>query len=356
MKKYVKIFIAFIFLVGLSFSLGMGGAEIQMRFIAPKKTVIILKSEVAKKADIPNVSLPETPPVLEEPEKETPPPEEVKEEKEKEQIEKEEEFSFAVIGDSQYFKINNPVGGLQKAVKNIDKNKPDVVLALGDMVSSCDTENECISKYNEWKRATSPFSGKIYAVQGNHDRTGEEKSDKAWERVFNFPTNGPEGYKKFAYSFNFKNAHFVALDSEKPHEHIINDVQRRWLEQDLSANRGKNIFVFFHEPAYPTGDKIGESLDAENKDRNDLWNILTRNKVKAVFSGHEHIHSRKNIGGIYQFIVGNTDSFNHVAPKSGMAEYSYVGDHYAIVNVVKGKKVNIKIFTVEGKELNSFDF
>jgi 3',5'-cyclic AMP phosphodiesterase CpdA len=113
--------------------------------------------------------------------------------------------------------------------------------------------------------------------------------------------------------------------------------------------------VFFHEPAYPVSSKIGESLDVNNKDRNNLWNILVRHQVTAVFSGHEHIFSRKNINGVYQFVVGNTQAFNHDAPKPGMAEYSYVGEHFAIVSV-DGEKINVKLYSTGGKPINSFDF
>jgi len=172
---------------------------------------------------------------------------------------------------------------------------------------------------------------------------------------FNFPKNGPAGFQGFTYSFDLKNSHFVVLDSDKPRENMINDTQRSWLEKDLAKNKKENTFVFFHEPAYPVSSKIGESLSVNNKDRNALWDILVRHRVTAVFSGHEHIHSRKNINGVYQFVIGNTQSFNHDAPKPGMAEYSYVGPHFAIVTV-DGKKINVKIYKTDGVQINSFDF
>jgi hypothetical protein len=63
--------------------------------------------------------------------------------------------------------------------------------------------------------------------------------------------------------------------------------------------------------------------------------------------------SRRNVDGIYQFIIGNTDTFDHDAPKAELAEYFYRGRHYALVTV-DGKKITVKIFTVKGKLLNSF--
>ncbi|HLN18949.1 MAG TPA: metallophosphoesterase, partial [Patescibacteria group bacterium] len=251
--------------------------------------------------------------------------------------------------------LANPNGGLQKAVRNLKKDNPALVFAMGDMISSCDDAGECTPKYSQWKSATSPFSGKIFAMQGNHDRTGKDKADGAWNAAFNFPKNGPNGFQNMAYSFNHGNTHFAVLDSDKPKEHIINGAQRSWLDQDLARNKKENTFVFFHEPAWPVGAKIGESLDVENSERNALWEIIARHRVTAVFSGHEHIFSRKNVNGVYQFVVGNTDSFDHTAPRAGMAEYAFVGLHYAVVSVT-GKKINVKVYTVDGKMVNSFDF
>lgn len=266
----------------------------------------------------------------------------------------ENKFVFGIIGDTQYFKEGNSNGGFQKAARNIFSKSPEAVFGIGDIVSSCDGKNnECESKFIAWKTTFGNLSSQVYAVQGNHDRTGREKADEVWQKVFNFPTNGPAGFSELAYSFDKKNSHFVVLDSEKPNENIINLAQRNWLEQDLSRNQKENTFVFFHEPAYPTNSKIGESLDAEPKERDALWEILSRHEVTAVFSGHEHVTSRRNVNGVYQFVFGNTDSFNHLAPRPGMAEYSYVGQVFGIVEV-SGKDVTVNTYSIDGKMLNSF--
>lgn len=266
----------------------------------------------------------------------------------------EAKFSFAILGDTQSFKTGAS-GSYQKATNSIQKLDPELVFAVGDLVSSCDGGEKCEAKLMDWKNILGPLSAKTYAAQGNHDRTGKEKADAAWQKVFsNFPSNGPAGFSKLVYSFDFENSHFIVLDSDKPKEHIINAVQRDWLEKDLSNNTKENTFVFFHEPAYPTNSKIGESLDVSAGDRDALWNILKNHKVTAVFSGHEHIQSRRNVGGLYQFGFGNTESFDHLAPKSGTAEYFYVGPAFGIVEV-NGKKITVKTYSVQGEVLNVFE-
>ena len=264
-------------------------------------------------------------------------------------------FTFAVMGDTQYFKPGTN-GGYQIAASSIKKINPNLVFGVGDLVSSCDGGSECEAKFNGWKSVLGSFGSKAYVMQGNHDRTGKDKADAVWEKIFSYlPGNGPQGFVKFAYSFDFENSHFVVLDSEKPKEHEVNSTQRDWLERDLSVNKKENTFVFFHEPAYPVSSKINESLDVEAGERNALWNILTAHKVTAVFSGHEHIHSRRKINGVYQFVFGNTDSFDHDMPKAGMAEYAYRGQNFGIVKM-EDKKITVEVYSVNGKLLNSVTF
>jgi len=262
-------------------------------------------------------------------------------------------FSFAILGDTQRFDPVKNDGGFQLAVKNIREKNVGVVMTEGDLLGSCDGKSGCEKKLGEWKTVLGDLSAKTYALMGNHDRSGGGKADALWQKFFELPENGPEGYKELAYSFDFQNSHFVVLNSEKPKEHVIDKAQRDWLEKDLRDIQKDNKFVFFHEPAYPVSSKIGESLDAEKSDRDALWQILKDQKVTAVFNGHEHIASRKKIDGVTQFIFGNTDSFDHDLPKADAAEYSYQGQHYGIVEV-KGKEVTVNVYSTDGEVLDSF--
>lgn len=267
----------------------------------------------------------------------------------------ENSFTFAVLGDTQSFKIANPNGNFQKVSRLIAKKNPDLVLAVGDIVSTGDNYTEYSQKFANWKKVMSPLLAKTYAAMGNHDNV-DDKGEKAWQEAFDFPTNGPVGYSETVYSFDFKNSHFVILNSDRKKEHLVDGDQRAWLEQDLAQNKKENIFVIFHEPAYPVSDKAGEGLDADPGERNALWEILNRHKVTAVFNGHEHIVSRRKIDETYQFVFGSTDSFNHGLPAAGVAEFSNQGQgRFGIVSV-RDKEITVKTFSLEDKELNSFVF
>jgi hypothetical protein len=270
-------------------------------------------------------------------------------------------FTFAVIGDTQRFHAGKKNGGLQRAVEGIGKKKTVFAVAMGDLTSSCYGGSKCEKKWKKWKKIVLADIPRVYPVMGNHDQTKRE-ADRVWRRVFNLPVNGPEGYKEITYSFDYGNSHFVVLNSGT--SHAVNQEQRDWLEQDLGSNQKENIFVFFHEPAWPTSDKIGESLDVHTGERNALWKILDGHGVTAVFSGHEHLYSRRKINAaqyagasseIYQFIVGNTDSFRHSKPRSERVDFYFANKSYVIVQV-SGREITVKNYSVGGKLMDEFKF
>lgn len=259
-------------------------------------------------------------------------------------------FSFAVLGDTQYF-TPGVFGGFARASKQISLLQPNLVFAVGDLVRNC-TDSGCRQDYENWKKILGPLAAKTFPMQGNHDHTNYDKADDIWRDAFNLPTNGPKGYSELVYSFDFKNSHFVVLNSNNPSFHIVNKEQRDWLERDLARNRKENVFVFFHEPAYPASpEKYGECLDKYPDERNALWDILSKYKVTGVFNGHVHMASRKKIDGIYQFGIGQTEAFSHSLPPRGAAEFAHDGQVFGIVEV-KGKEIAVKTYSVDGKFLD----
>ena len=264
-------------------------------------------------------------------------------------------FSFAVIGDTKLFDDSPASGNLQKAIDSISKQNVDIVFAIGDLVFKCGDTSSCENSYSDWKTAVSPVFSKTYEVVGNHDRSGGSLADDVWQKEFDLPTNGPAGFNKQVYSFDFQNSHFVVLDTEKPKGGEVNIVQRTWLKQDLAAHKKQHTFVFFHEPAFPTSQFKKKSLDADPRQRNELWKILADNNVTAVINGHEHFFTRKKVGDIYQFVVGNTDAPENATPVPGLSDYSYVGNIFAIFTV-SGIKMNMSLYSIGGNLINSFDF
>jgi 3',5'-cyclic AMP phosphodiesterase CpdA len=258
-----------------------------------------------------------------------------------------ENFVFAFTCDGR----TGALGGGETAVEGINfksaanlaagihAKKAELMVFTGDLISGYTTsEDDFRAQLRSWKRAYAPLwhSIPIYTGMGNHeslfdsyndaqanqqiqiDRTGERSAEAVFASEFVNPNNGPEPeaaglppYKGAVYSFDYGNSHFCQLSSDywyssNPDQYGGNrsgrllDGQLRWLEADLKAARQrglKHLFVFVHQPAFPNGGHVQDSLwgggnptDTAIRDR--FWQIVSDAKVTAVFSGHEHNYSR----------------------------------------------------------------
>jgi hypothetical protein len=278
-------------------------------------------------------------------------------------------FSFAVLGDTQMFNQLDSEGGFKKAVNLIEKkvvNKEvDFVMTVGDLIQKCSSQENC-QDYNNWKDIAKPLLPITYEVMGNHDREAGSVSDTAWQNFFNLPTSGPLKDKESVYSFDYGNSHFIVLNSEKPEGSKIDKDQLAWLKNDLNNNKKGNVFVFYHEPAFPVSYKIGESLDHYKEHRDAFWSIIDQYNITAVFNGHEHIYSRKKIdssvfpqakNSVYQFVVGNTDADEGDNTQiKNPVDFYYLENDFAVVDVNEGE-ITVKLFSTDGGNLiDSFTF
>jgi len=270
-------------------------------------------------------------------------------------------FSFAVIGDSRG-SISGRTGLLKTAVTQIAQKTDGPIFPMGDEVNSCKGDLKCKRDFQHWRSLWGKIISRNYSVVGNHDRSNSG-SDKTWQDLFPLPENGPAGFKRLTYSYDYGDGHFVVLDSEKPAEHVINKVQRDWLDKDLDKTNKTYTFVFYHEPAFNISrDNDGLVMDKDQRDA--FWKIIDKHNVTAVFNGHEHLYGRKKITSkvfpgekntIYQITVGNTDVNQADTPKSGLSDYAYKGKSFLIVTV-NNHKITLNLYSLFGKLINSYTF
>jgi hypothetical protein len=157
-----------------------------------------------------------------------------------------------------------------------------------------------------------------YPVVGNHEE--ETAEDMDWLRSYDYGLvkTGPSGCPQTTYSFDYANAHFVALNEycdENGDDVLGGDVSDHlynWLVADLVATTQEHIFVFGHEPAYPQPDAdngrerhIGDSLDYYPANRDRFWNLLRSEGVTAYICGHTHNYSMINVRGVWQLDAGH---------------------------------------------------
>ena len=136
--------------------------------------------------------------------------------------------------------------------------------------------------------------------------------------------DGPNGTTRLCYTWDYGNAHFIALNeywdggpnegsgqslsgSDTGTDGDVVPELYAWLAADLAANTRDFVFVFGHEPAYPYTRHVGDSLDKYVANRDAFWALLESYGVVAYFCGHTHYYSKhRNPGGtVWQMDAGN---------------------------------------------------
>lgn len=196
-------------------------------------------------------------------------------------------FSFLVFGDSGM----DSLGQFQVAQKMINEN-PALVLHTGDVVYPSGTFEEYEQRYFDYYRNLMrrvPF----YPVPGNHDY--ETKKGLPYLSVHALPSGDvPAADRGRYYSFDWGNAHFIALDSNTSLDDAVNRSGKmlEWLENDLKRTRLFWRVVYFHHPPYARGLNQDDPTLAVVRER--VVPILERYDVPLVFNGHEHSYQRSN--------------------------------------------------------------
>jgi 3',5'-cyclic AMP phosphodiesterase CpdA len=119
----------------------------------------------------------------------------------------------------------------------------------------------------------------VWPALGNHDwgTNPDENFAKEWA----LPNN--EHY----YSFDYGNAHFIALDTKRGSLYD-EAAQLAWLEQDLARNTQATwTFVYFHYPLITCTYKGNEPQMAAQ-----LTPLFEQYGVDLVFTGHAHTYER----------------------------------------------------------------
>lgn len=253
------------------------------------------------------------------------------------------DFAFAVIGDS------GNGGKHQMAVAGLlGRMKPDLILHTGDVVYPSGEDKH----YD--KRFFAPYRNLIkevplFPVIGNHDVQKDDGA--AFLKNFHPPRNNPQGTARY-YSFDWGDAHFVALDSELYHEDAGGDreEQKRWLEEDLSATHKPWRFAFLHRPLYSSSRHGGDE-----RIRADLEPVFSRHGVLAVFSGHDHAYERTlPIGGVTYVVTGGGGKHLYGVRRNARTAASASAHHATLVRV-SDERLTLEAVKPDGTVLDRFD-
>jgi 3',5'-cyclic AMP phosphodiesterase CpdA len=170
----------------------------------------------------------------------------------------------------------------------------------------------------------------LYPVLGNH-----EGNSQFYFMFFDLPED------ERWYSFDYLDAHFIALDSNA--DMNPGSEQYQWLVNDLVANRDATWkVVYLHHPPYTSGPHGGVSEDGVPHEkgvrhgRQHLAPLFASEEVDVVFAGHDHCYERSHYGNVVYVTSGGGgaplyDPVNaHTNPGSAIFVKAW---HYVEANV-----------------------
>ena len=166
----------------------------------------------------------------------------------------------------------------------LERIQPSFLLHTGDVIYNAGAYADFNPKYFTPYSRTLP-SIPFFTSLGNHDvgtLNGQPYLDN-----FYLPSNNPLNSERY-YSFDYGNAHFVALDtnqSTSPGSEMYN-----WVQSDLAGTTKFWKFVFFHHALYSSGPHSLDVLYLTR--RNDLSPLFAQYNVDVVFAGHDHDYER----------------------------------------------------------------
>lgn len=241
-------------------------------------------------------------------------------------------FSFAAVGDSRtHMNVWNDVSS---AVAQAD---PAFCIHTGDLVES----GEIQVQWDRWFEAGKPIFSSMVMMPciGNHENNAHEYFEQ-------FALPNSEQW----FSFDYGNAHFVALTTEN----WLEGPQLEWLEKDLASTTATWKFVFFHRPMYSVGSH-GSSHDVQR-----CWGeVFDRYHVDMAFSGHDHLYVRthpvsggetmnsSDEGTIYVVTAGAGAPLHGVedSDKEWLA-YARTVHHYSLITI-DGNRLTLEARTLD---------
>lgn len=277
-------------------------------------------------------------------------------------------YTFLSFVDFQYSK-NQTTINLIKTFTNRNPNA-NLITCSGDFTDEGYKEDS-----HRYLFDNTVFSNSILAFGvGDHEYWGTGSSPikmmqkpYSYNKLFNNPDNGCEGYLNSSYYFKYNTTLFVFLDcgdSNVSSSNAMFTKQAKWLDDVLSTQSYDYIIVCMHKSLY--GDPNQDST--VRKFAPVFTNIFDKHKVDLVISGHDHEYSRtkaiKNgevvLTGTVYLDLGNSGNKTRatgegIKSSSLYAKYIDIKENnysLGIVGTVDDNELTITVYNQEYKEVD----
>ncbi|HWI54795.1 MAG TPA: metallophosphoesterase, partial [Desulfobacteria bacterium] len=146
-------------------------------------------------------------------------------------------LEFVILGDNR-----DGYQTFANIIEQVNSLNPIFAVDNGDLVFGGEP-----NRYRLFYATVAKLQVPLYTTLGNHDI--RENGRPIYTQLFGPPY----------YSFDYRDAHFVFLDSSRgwAEKRAIPEEQYQWLENDLKNAQGKRIFVISHIP--PTDPRSGKA-------------------------------------------------------------------------------------------------
>lgn len=173
----------------------------------------------------------------------------------------------------------------------IARERPDAVLFAGDAAYSGASDRARRSALRRWRRDWGALAERVYAVPGNHDFESP-RSLATWQEEMAYPAGAPPGEEGLVFAVEVGPVCAVGVTSA---DRAVPEAQMAWAVARLSATAAPHRVAVVHEPAWPCGQREGDSLDRRPQERDRLWAAFEDAGVSLVLCGHEHGYSRRRV-------------------------------------------------------------
>lgn len=239
----------------------------------------------------------------------------------------------------------------KKIVDQVLKLNPSMIIHSGDLVSRGDVYEQWKEQYFDPMRGLSENIA-VFPSLGNHERNHQNYYD-----YMSLPDENGESF----YSFDYGNAHFIALNSNSDEEPYGPDSkQTQWLIKDLEANKDAEWkIVFFHHPLFRCHPTRGI------EEQRWVWQeVFEKHGIDLVVNGHDHYYQRTYaVGnyqgepsrGVYHVISGGGGAPNYpIVPKVHAANRRSV-HHFTVMDFM-GDRIVGRAIDAEGNIFDAFVF
>jgi predicted phosphohydrolase len=216
----------------------------------------------------------------------------------------------------------------------------DLMLHTGDVGYGSGTATE-LQQYFFDMYADTLEDVPAFPASGNHEYDSADAAP--FREAFDLPPNGGEGGVERWYSFDWGDAHFVALDTER-----TGAVEAKWLEADLAANKRPWTIVYAHKPPFSSGEHGNDSSFQTY-----FKPILEKYHVQLVLNGHDHDYERtKPQNGVTYVVTGGGGGGTRPVGSSSFTAFSDAVIHFVYVTI-QGDSLTLHAIDGTGKEFDS---